>query len=110
MFKRILHPSDFSPASHPAFTKAVEAVRAARGSLLVVHVMTPAIPVPADGHVPPRAWEEMERSLRTHSQRRLDSLVAKARKAGVRASGLLLEGAPAQRIVEAARSSGPTSS
>jgi nucleotide-binding universal stress UspA family protein len=48
-------------------------------------------------------YERLLADIRTGAQRQLDRLVAKARKAGVRAKGLLLEGVPHERIVRAAR-------
>jgi nucleotide-binding universal stress UspA family protein len=36
-------------------------------------------------------------------QKRLDAIVAQARKAGARATGLLLEGVPHERVARAAR-------
>jgi nucleotide-binding universal stress UspA family protein len=40
------------------------------------------------------------------SQKKLDALVARAKSAGVRARGLLLEGQPSSRILHAARGAG----
>jgi nucleotide-binding universal stress UspA family protein len=40
------------------------------------------------------------------SQKKLDALVARAKSAGVRARGLLLEGQPSGRILHAARGAG----
>jgi len=42
--------------------------------------------------------------VRSQAQKQLDKLLAKARAAGVRARGLLLEGVPHDRIVRAAKS------
>jgi nucleotide-binding universal stress UspA family protein len=42
--------------------------------------------------------------VRAAAQRQLDRLVTKAKRAGARAKGLLLEGVPYDRIVRAARS------
>jgi universal stress protein A len=102
--RRILHPSDFSSASRVAFTKAIEAAKSNRASLLLVHVMMTPVTMVGDGYISPRAWDDLQRSVRTHSQRQLNKLIARARKAGVRATSLLLEGAPAERIVRAAKS------
>lgn len=102
--RRIMHPSDFSSASRVAFTRAVEAAKGNRASLVLVHVMTTPVPIVGDGYVSPETWTKLERSMRTHSQRQLGKLVARARAAGVRASSLLLEGSPADRIVRAAKS------
>jgi nucleotide-binding universal stress UspA family protein len=46
----------------------------------------------------------MEAAARRYGQKHLDALVAKAKRAGVRVRGLLLQGVAADRIVRAARS------
>ena len=103
--RHIVHPSDFSRASGPAFSKAVEMAKADRAELLVVHVLTPVIPMVGDGYVSPRLYEEIEATARAQAQKQLDRLIAKAKKAGVRrVKGLLLEGAPHEQIARAARS------
>ncbi len=102
--RRVLHPTDFSRASSGAFKRAVEMARANRAELLLVHVMTPAIPMMGDGYVSPQLYEDMEAAARSYSQKHLNALVAKARKAGARVKALLLEGVPHERIAQAARS------
>jgi nucleotide-binding universal stress UspA family protein len=102
--RRILHPSDFSTASRAAFARAIAMAKAERAELLIVHVMTPVIPLMGDGYISPKVYDDMERSMRAHGQKQIDKLVAKAKAAGARVRGLLLEGTPADRIVRAARS------
>jgi nucleotide-binding universal stress UspA family protein len=102
MIRRILHPSDFSSASRAAFSKAIELAKQNRAELIVTHVLAPVIPV-ADGYVSARAYEEMEEASRRYGQKQLDGLVAKAKAAGVRARGLLLDGVVSDRIVRAAK-------
>ncbi len=102
-FRRILHPTDFSRASGAAFARAMALAKADRAELLVVHVLTPALPMVGDGYVSPKVYEEMEASARAAGKKHLDRLVAKAKRAGVRARGVLLEGVPHERIVRAAR-------
>ncbi len=101
-FRRILHASDFSPASRPAFAQAIDLAKRDGSRLTVVHVMTPT-PVVTDGYVSPKVWDDLERQVRGHAQREVDKLVARARQAGVRATSMLLDGTPADRIVRAAR-------
>ena len=92
--RRILHATDFSAASTPALRWAIELARANRAQLLVLHVMTPpALAMPGEGYVSPALYENLESSAR-----------AQARKAGARATGLLLEGVPHELIARAARS------
>lgn len=103
MNRRIMHPSDFSAASRTAFSKAVEMAKAARAELTIVHVLSPVMPVPGDGYISPKVYDEIAASTRAWAQKQLDKRVAKARVAGVRAKGLLMDGIPHEQIVRAAR-------
>jgi universal stress protein A len=100
----ILHPSDFSRASTAAFVKSVELAKTNRAELLVAHVLTPVAPVVGDGYVSPTVYEEIESSARAYALKQLGALVARAKKAGVRAKPLLLSGTPYEQITRAARS------
>ncbi|MBI3634832.1 MAG: universal stress protein [Candidatus Rokubacteria bacterium] len=102
--RRILHPSDFSAASRRAFAYAVAMARGARAELLVVHVLTPPVPIVSDAYVSPKVYEDLERSSRAWGQKQIAALVARAKRAGARVRGLLLEGVAADQIVRAARS------
>jgi nucleotide-binding universal stress UspA family protein len=101
--RRIVHASDFSPASRAAFSRAVELARANRAELTVLHVMTPIIPYVGDAYATPQAYEAMLASVRTQAQRQLDRLVRRARSGGARVRGVLVEGVPHERIARAAR-------
>jgi nucleotide-binding universal stress UspA family protein len=101
--RRILHPTDFSSASRPAFERAVALARDARAELIVAHVLSPMIPVVGEGYIPPQTYESIDAAGRKSAQRKLDALVARARKAGVRARSLLLEGSAHDRIARAAK-------
>jgi universal stress protein A len=102
-FRRILHPSDFSRASGNAFSRSVELAKANRAELIIVHVWSPVMPISGDGYIPPKAYDEMVAAARGEAKKHLDALVAKARKAGARAKGLLLEGVPFEVITRAAK-------
>ena len=102
MIRRILYPSDFSSASRPAFTKAIELAKQNRAQVIVAHVLAPILPV-ADGYVAPQMYAQMEAASRKHGKKQLDTLIARAKRAGVRAAGLSLEGVASDRIVRAAR-------
>jgi len=104
MSRRILHPTDFSTASAAAFAKAVEMAKAGRGELLLVHVMNPVIPVPGDGYISPKVYDEIAASTKAWGQKQLAKRLAKAKAAGVRARGFLLEGVPHEQIVRIAKS------
>jgi nucleotide-binding universal stress UspA family protein len=104
--RRILHPTDYSPAARPAFRKAVELARALRAQLVVVHVLSPVVVPVLSGelYIPPDTYDDLQRTARAVALRHLDRLVARAKQAGVRASRRLVEGAPvAERIVRTAR-------
>jgi nucleotide-binding universal stress UspA family protein len=96
--RRILHPSDFSRASEPAFEKAVAMAKADRAELLLAHVVAYPAPVLGDGYISPKIYDDLTRSVRAAGQKQLDKLVAKATASGVKARGLLLEGMPAEAI------------
>jgi nucleotide-binding universal stress UspA family protein len=99
-----MHPTDFSRASSAAFKRAVEMAKSNRAELLLVHVISPAMPLVGDGYVSPQVYEDMEAAARAYTQKHLQALIAKAKKAGARVKGLLLEGLAHERIAQAARS------
>ena len=101
--RRILHASDFSAASRPAFAKAVEMARANRAELMLVHVLSPVIPLMGTEYVSPRVIEDLMRAARNQAERGLTTLEARAKKAGVRATTLLVEGTPFTEIVRVAK-------
>jgi nucleotide-binding universal stress UspA family protein len=101
--RRILHPTDFSRASGAAFTKAVDLAKTNKAELLVVHVLAPAMPMVGDGYVSPQVYEDLAASARAYGKKNLDALVAKAKKAGVRAKSILLDGVPHEQIARTAR-------
>lgn len=104
MSRRILHPSDFSKASGAAFKKAVEMAKADRAELMLVHVVSPIVPVAGEGYVSPKMYDEIAASTRGWAQKQLAKLLAKAKQAGVRAKGFVLEGAAHEQIVRFAKS------
>ena len=103
MFGRILHPSDFSSASRAAFRKAIDMAKASRAELLLVHVISPVVPVPGEGYVSPQLYDQLAASGRAWAQKQLDKLEAQAKKARVRVKSSILEGAPSEEIVRFAR-------
>ena len=104
MSRRVVHPTDFSAASGAAFKKAVEMAKAGRGELLLVHVLSPVMPVPGDGYISPKVYDEIAASTRAWAGKQLDRLLKKGRAAGARVQGVLLEGVPHEQIVRFARS------
>ena len=104
MIRRILHPTDFSSASAAAFRKAIEMAKASRAELLIAHVVNPIVPVPGEAYISPKVYDDLAASSRAWTKKQLDKLVARAKKAGVRAKGFLLEGVAHERIVRFAKS------
>ena len=99
-----MHATDFSRASTAALKRAIAMAKADRAQLIIVHVMTPpSLALPGDGYISPSLYEDLESSARAQARKRLNAIVARARKAGVRATGLLLEGVPHERVARAAR-------
>ncbi|HSE44438.1 MAG TPA: universal stress protein, partial [Gemmatimonadales bacterium] len=103
--RTILHPTDFSRASAPAFKRAVQMAKDNRAQLLILHVLAPASPMlMTDGYVPPKVYDDMEAAARAEAQKQLRRLVEKAKHSGVRVKPILLEGIAHERIIQAARS------
>jgi len=103
--RRILHPSDFSPASRAAFARAVDVAKRHAAELLLMHVLAPVPALVPGGYLMPQTYNQIERSVRMTEQKRLNALVARARKASLRARSLLVVGAlPHVEIVKTARS------
>ena len=99
----ILHPTDFSPSSRPAFNHALALAREQRAELWIVHVLPTVMPMVGEGYMSPKTFDDLQRSMRAQAQKQLDRLVAKAKAARVRARGVLYEGVAADAIARAAR-------
>ena len=110
MLKRILHASDFSPASRSAFTMACVLAKKLDARLILFHayeriaplvMATPMMPMAglASGAIVGKLWATERKS----GERELERLAARARRDGLRVSTRLEAGAPASAIVRAAR-------
>ena len=102
--RRILHATDFSPASRAGFARAMAMAKADRAQLVLVHVLTPQAALAVNGYMSPRIYDDLEAAADKYGQRHLDVLEAKARKGGVRSKTLLLHGLADQQIIRVARS------
>jgi nucleotide-binding universal stress UspA family protein len=100
-FRRILHASDFSPASRRAFDAAVGLAKANGAALTLVHVLEPAIPWVEVDYASPRAYK-LVTSARAAATKQLGALVRKAKEAGVQSTGRLVDGNPRDAIPRAA--------
>ena len=108
MSRRVLHPTDFSKASSPAFARALTEAKQQRSELLLAHVLAPVIPAAGagEGYISPSVYEQMSESARAWAQKQMDRLLAKAKAARVKARGLLLEGPAHEQIVRTAKRQG----
>jgi nucleotide-binding universal stress UspA family protein len=102
--RKILYPSDFSPESRRAFTTAVAMATSNGAALTILHVIVPIVPLLPEQAFDSATWQRVDTLVRRRGHEQLTRLAARARKAGVRASTLLMEGDPAQHIVRALRS------
>jgi nucleotide-binding universal stress UspA family protein len=103
-FRRILHASDFSPASRPAFRRALDLAWANRATLTIAHVYSTATAMMGEGYVSGQVYDRIIADIRANALRQIGRLVIQARKKAVRAKSLLLDGIPDDRILRAARS------
>jgi nucleotide-binding universal stress UspA family protein len=96
--RRIVHPTDFSPAAGAAFGKAIELAKANRASLAIVHVL-PTLPMVADAYMAASAYSEMLGAQRRQAEKARDRLVRRARAAGVRVTGQILNFGPVSESI-----------
>lgn len=101
-FRRILFASDFSPASRPAFTKALELARVLKAELVVAHAVAPIVPVEGM-YVTAVDWDALEKAVREAAQVELDRLARTARKTRVRVVTVLTRGYAADEILRTAK-------
>ncbi|HSE02613.1 MAG TPA: universal stress protein [Methylomirabilota bacterium] len=102
--RKVMMASDFSSASRAAFARAVELAKANRATLLVMHAVTLPPPTLGGEYLPPQAWDRIEAASRTAAQKQIAQLLARARRAGVRATGVIGAGSPYELIARVARS------
>jgi nucleotide-binding universal stress UspA family protein len=100
--KTILHPTDFSPASRPAFKKAIEVAKKDRATLALLHVMAPMIPA-GNLYISPRTYDEWAAATTESANKAMGGLLKRARAAAVKAKSIVLMGVPADVIVRTAR-------
>jgi nucleotide-binding universal stress UspA family protein len=102
--RRILFATDYSKASAKAFATALTLANANRATLTVLHVFAPFMPVVSEEYISGTTLEQIDADARRWSQQQLTKLTDKAKRAGIRAVGMMAEGEPARQIVRAARS------
>ncbi len=103
--RHILHATDFSRASRPAFAKALALAKRDRARLYLLHVLVP--PSPFLGDKLPSSYLDLQARARRDAERRLAAAVDKVKRAGVRVQAELIAGAPSEEIIRAARRQRP---
>ena len=110
MLKRILHASDFSPASRSAFAMARVLAKKLGARLILFHAYEGIPPLvmgtpmmPMAGSAPGAFVDKLWATAKTAGERGLERLAERARRDGLRVSTRLETGAPASAIVRAAR-------
>jgi universal stress protein A len=99
-FRRIVHPTDFSRASDPAFRRALGLAAESGAELYLVHVIEPRGLELGKAY---RTRETFEAIARREARDQLARAVRRAEQAGVRARPLVAEGRAWDAIVRTAR-------
>jgi nucleotide-binding universal stress UspA family protein len=104
----VMYASDFSPASLVALPHAINLAKATGVELIIIHVLPSPIPIVAEmTYMDQETWDRFFAGARAEAHRHLDTLVARAREAGVHATSLVVDAttvsAPAEEIVRAAK-------
>lgn len=100
--RRVLFASDFSPASKPAFRKALEVTAALHAELILMHAMPIVLPFPGT-YMTQGAWNAVRLGAIADAEQELTGLKRAARKAGLKATMKIVEGFPAPEIVRVAK-------
>jgi len=103
LFRRIVFATDFSRGARPAMERAFALARGTGAELVVVHVLLPVSPLPGNGAVLPRLYDEIEAAIRKTGQKSMEKLLAQARRQRIRVTGRLVGGLPVEAINAAAR-------
>jgi nucleotide-binding universal stress UspA family protein len=101
--RRILFASDLSKASAKAFATAVTLAKATHAQMTILHVLVTFTPLVPESYIGGATLDQINADARRWGQRQLARLTARAKSGGVRASGIILTGDPAEQIVRAVR-------
>jgi nucleotide-binding universal stress UspA family protein len=98
----VLHATDFSAASGPAFEAALARARDADSPLVLVHVLPPLSLLLGDYKRPAAARRAIDAAQRRDAGEALEALAARARARGVRVSTTVLRGVAWEQITRTA--------
>jgi nucleotide-binding universal stress UspA family protein len=100
--RRVLHATDLSTASRPAWEYAQELGRLFGAEVLVLHVV-PVTPVPFTAYLPWKLVEELREVEERKARAQLDTLLEGPRDPRVKIRVHIERGAPSSQILEVAR-------
>jgi nucleotide-binding universal stress UspA family protein len=102
--RRILHATDFSPASERAFEEAIDLAKQNDAELLLVHVIEPVRYVAGEEFGGPELYVKLEEITDQNAQASMKKLIEKVENLKVKAKSLLVKGVAHEQIVNAAES------
>lgn len=100
--KKILCPTDFSEPSYEGLAAAKEFALHFSAELTLLHVILPPLPVTAEGGAPVFDYAGYLNEMSVSAAKELAALVAKM-PGGIRVASKVIEGNPADQIVEFAK-------
>lgn len=100
--RHILFATDFSPATEPAFGRAVDLARASGATLEVLHVIEPPAAIGTDPFWSVGSYQVLEEAARSWAQRHLDEVVHRIHLAKIEGKGTLRIGVPFREIIRVA--------
>src|SRR5579864_8153249 len=95
----VIHATDFSTGSRAALNEAISLARDRRAPLWILHVLPPPVPPEAVAYIPMKMYRDMEAAVRKEAGRRMQALLAAARKRGVAARPLFGAGVAHEEIL-----------
>jgi nucleotide-binding universal stress UspA family protein len=98
--RNILVPTDFSPGSSRALTKAVALAHQCKAAITLLYVMDLCLHTPPTG---PANADQLKSDLEREGRERLGETIVKLRRERVELHPMVQEGPPNERICEAAR-------
>ena len=104
-FHRILVATDLSPVSVPAIEESIAMAKEYGAELLIAHAYHGPSVVEAQS-ISSAVYEEWDRNLRAGVEEKIQPLVEEARKEGVDARPLIVEGSAHHAIAQAAKDNG----
>jgi len=104
--KRILHASDFSPASRSALKVARDLAPALKAQLILCHAYEALPALGGETAIPSSLFSQLMTSAREGVTRQLEKLAKATRRDGIRVATVLVEGPPATAVIRVAKRKG----